>query len=110
MNACRMGRGRGRSRLRCGTPFNAHMPTGHTTPLPLSTWDGDTLRAVAVAYRQHRRLGARDPPARNAAEAVYAERHPTVPADEAQRTVALMISAVARVHPTRLWKGVGAVR
>jgi hypothetical protein len=24
--------------------------TGHTAPLPLSTWDRDTLRAIAVAY------------------------------------------------------------
>ena len=79
-------------------------------PLPLSTRDRDTLRAVAVAYRHHRRLGARDLPARNAAEVVYVELHPTVPPDEAQRTVALMISAVARDHPAWLWKGVGAVR
>jgi hypothetical protein len=85
------------------------MPTGHTTPLPLSTWNRDTLRAVAIAYRHRRRLGAPDLPARYAAEAAYAERHPTTPADEAQRTVALMISAVARDHPKWLWKGVGAV-
>ena len=73
------------------------MPTGHTTPLPLSTWDRDTLRAVATAYRDHRGRGARDPPARKAAERVYAERHPTVPPDEAQHAVALMIAAVASV-------------
>ena len=85
------------------------MPTGHTTPLPLSTWDRDTLRAVAVAYRRVRRLGARDLPARDAAERAYLERHPTAPADEAQRTVGLMISAVARDHPAWLWQGVGAV-
>ena len=85
------------------------MPTGHTTPLPLSTWDRDTPRAVAVAYRRRRRLGARDLPARNAAEAVYCDRHPTVAPDEAQRTVALMISAVARDHLAWLWKGVGAM-
>jgi hypothetical protein len=60
------------------------MRTGHTTPLPLSTWDRDTLRAVAVAYRHHRRLGSRDMPARNAAEATYRERHPTMPEHEAQ--------------------------
>jgi hypothetical protein len=30
--------------------------------------------------------------------------------DEAQRTVVLMISAVARDHPASLWKRVGAVR
>ena len=86
------------------------MPTGHTTPLPLSTWDRETLVAVALTYRRIRRLGARDLPARNAAEAAYAERHPTMPADEAQRTVGLMISAVARDHPAWLWKGVGAVK
>ena len=86
------------------------MPTGHTTPLPLSTWDRETLRAVAIAYRHHRRLGARDLPARNAAEAAYSERHPTAPTDDVQRTVGLMISAVARDHPAWLWKGVGAVR
>jgi len=33
-----------------------------------------------------------------------------MPADEAQRTVGLMISAVARDHPAWLWKGVGAVK
>jgi len=32
-----------------------------TRPLPLSTWDRDTLRAVAVAYRRVRRLGKRGP-------------------------------------------------
>ena len=86
------------------------MPTGHTTPLPLSTWDRDTLRAVALAYRHHRRLGARDLLARNAAERTYLERHPTVAVPEVQRAVALMISAVARDHPVWLWKGVGSVR
>ena len=85
------------------------MPTGHTTPVPLSTWDRDTLSAVAIAYRRMRRLGARDLPARNAAEAEYLERHPTAASDEAQRTVALMISAVARDHPAWLWKGVSAL-
>jgi hypothetical protein len=84
------------------------MPTGHTTPLPLSTWDRDTLRAIAVAYRRIRRLGDRDLPARRGAEAVYHERHPSAPETEAQHTVPLMISAVARDHPTWLWKGVGA--
>ncbi|HXP73686.1 MAG TPA: hypothetical protein VN823_06020 [Stellaceae bacterium] len=84
------------------------MPTGHSTPLPLSTWDRGSLRAVAMAHRHHR-LGARDLPARNAAELAYLERHPTTPAHEAQRTVALMISAVARDHPAWLWRGVGAV-
>ena len=69
--------------------------TGPTTPLPLSTWD-DTLRAVAVAYRRVRRLGERDLPARYAAERACIERHPAAAADEAQRTVGLMISAVAR--------------
>jgi hypothetical protein len=67
------------------------VPTGHTTRLPLSTWDRETLRAVA--YRHHRRLGARDLLARTAAEAIYRKRHPTVPS-----------------HPAWLWKGVGAVR
>jgi hypothetical protein len=86
------------------------MPTGHTTPLPLSTWDRDTLRAVAVAYRHVRRLGERDLPARHAAERAYLERHATASVDEAQHTVALMISAVARDHPAWLWKGGGAVR
>ena len=85
------------------------MPTGHTTPLPLSTWDRDTLRAVAIRYRRVRRLEERDLPARQSAEAAYRERHPsTIPAD-AQQAVALMISAVARDHPAWLWKGVGAV-
>jgi hypothetical protein len=86
------------------------MPTGHTTPLPLWNWDRDTLRAVAIAYRRVRRLGERDLPARNAAELTYLERHPTAPADVAQRTVALMLSAVARDHPVWFWNGVGAVR
>jgi hypothetical protein len=43
-----------------------------------------------------RRLGERDLPARNVAEAAFRERFPTAPADEVQRTVALAISAVAR--------------
>jgi hypothetical protein len=80
------------------------MPTGHTTPLPLSTWDRETLVAVALTYRRMHRLGALDLPARQAAEAAYLERHPGgIPAD-AQQTVALMISAVARDHPAWLWK------
>jgi hypothetical protein len=86
------------------------MPTGHTTPLPLTTWDPETLRTVAIAYRRVPRLGERDLRARGAAEAAYSERHPTAPDDEARRTVALMISAVARDHPSWLWRGVGAVR
>ena len=70
----------------------------------------DRSKVVAVAYRRVLRLGARDLPARNAAEAAYLEQHPTAVSEEAQRTVALMISAVARDHPAWLWKGVGAVR
>jgi hypothetical protein len=34
------------------------MPIDHSTRLPLTTWDRETLRAVAVAYRRVRRLGA----------------------------------------------------
>jgi len=86
------------------------MPIDHSTRLPLSTWDRETLRAVAVAYRRVRRLGERDLQARNAAEAVYLERHPNVPVMDAQQAVAAMISAVAREHPNWLWSGVGAVR
>ena len=82
------------------------MPTGHTTPLPLSTSDRDTLRAVALAYRRVRRLGERDLPARMAAEPAYQERHPITPEREAQDTVALIIAAVARDHPTWFWRGV----
>jgi hypothetical protein len=44
-----------------------------------------------------------------AAEAAYRERHPNLPEHEAQHTVGLMISAVARDHPAWLWKGVGAI-
>jgi hypothetical protein len=36
------------------------MPTGHTTRLPHSTCDRETLRVVAVAYRRVRRLGEQD--------------------------------------------------
>ena len=43
------------------------------------TWDRDTLRAVALACRCHRRFGARDLPARHAAEAAYHEWQPTTP-------------------------------
>jgi len=69
------------------------MPTGHTTPLPLSTWDRDTLRAVAVIYRQYRRLGAQEDWARNAAERAYLERYAATPADEVQRTVSLIMNS-----------------
>ena len=86
------------------------MPTGHTTQLPLSTWDRDTLRAVAVAYRRVWRLGERDLRARQAAEAAFSERHPSTPESEAQHAVALMFSVVARDHPAWFWKGVGAVK
>ncbi len=87
------------------------MPIDHSTRLPLSTWDRDTLRAVAVAYRRLRRLGALDLPARNAAEATYRERHPNEDPARAQQTVAHMIAAVARDHPAWLWKGVdGAIK
>jgi hypothetical protein len=40
------------------------------------------LRAVALAYRRIRRLGARDLPARKAAEVAYRERCPTMPERE----------------------------
>jgi hypothetical protein len=39
---------------------------------------------------------------------VYLERHPNATPVDTQRTVAAMISAVARDHPTWLWSGVGA--
>lgn len=83
---------------------------GHSTRLPLSTWDRETLRAVALAYRQQRRLGAREPWAVEAAARAYLERHPTVLEQEATHAVIQMIAAVARDHPAWLWKGVGAVR
>jgi hypothetical protein len=86
------------------------MPVDHSTRLPLSTWDREVLREVAVAYRRVRRFGERDLQARDAAEAVYRERHPNATEAEAQQTVALMIAAVARDHPSWLWNGVGAVR
>ena len=85
------------------------MPIDSQHRLPLSTWDRETLRAVAVAYRSVRRLGERELRARNAAEAAYRERHPSVPESEAQQAVTLMIAAVAREHPTWLWSGVGGV-
>ena len=86
------------------------MPIDHATRLPLSTWDRETLREVAVAYRRVRRLGELDLPARDAAETVYRGRHPNATDAEAQRTVALMIAAVARDHPKWFWNGVGAVK
>ena len=64
---------------------------GHTTPLPLSTWDRDTLRAVALAYRRIRRFGERDLPARKSAEAAFQERHPTQPPAEDLLNRALQI-------------------
>jgi len=88
------------------------MPIDHSTRLPLSTWDRETLRAVAVAYRRVRRLsaagaaGALDLPARNAAEAAYLERHPSATEVDTQRTVAAIIAAVARDHPKWFWSGV----
>ena len=69
-----------------------------------------TLRAIAVAYRRVRRLGERDLLARQAAEAVYQERHPASAGPEAQHMVALMISAVASDHPAWFWNGISAVR
>ena len=54
--------------------------------------------------------GERDLPARRAAQAAYRERHPRITVAEARETVALMIAAVARDHPTWLWNGVGAVK
>ena len=86
------------------------MPTGHTTPLPLATWDRDTLRAVAVAYRRVRRLvsvtcAPGRPPRSPSVSGIRA-----LPEGEVQQTVALMISAVACDHPTWLLKGVSAVR
>jgi hypothetical protein len=85
------------------------MPIDHSTRLPLSTWDSETLRAVAVAYRRVRGLGERDLRARTAAEAVYLERYPMATEVDTQVTVAAIISAVARDHPQWFWSGVGAV-
>jgi hypothetical protein len=72
--------------------------------VPLAVRDcRETLRAGAVAYRRVRRLstgvGERDLHARNAGELVYLERHADVPAMDAQRAVAAIISAVTRDHP-----------
>jgi hypothetical protein len=85
------------------------MPIDHSTRLPLSTWDRETLRAVAVAYRRVRRLGERDLRARTAAERAYLERHPSATIVDTQRTVAVMLSAVAREHPKWFWSGVGGI-
>jgi hypothetical protein len=85
------------------------MPTGHTTPLPLdlgprhATRRGASLSSPSPAWRSG------TPCEHEAAEAAFHERHPTRSESEAQRTVALMISAVARDHPTWRWKRVGAV-
>jgi hypothetical protein len=67
---------------------------GHQTTLLLTTWDRETLRAVALAYRGHRRIGAFQSWAVHAATRAYLERH-----------------LAGWSHATAaLWKGVGAAR
>jgi hypothetical protein len=77
---------------------------------PLSTWDRESLRAVALAYRRQRQAGESDLPARMAAEAAYRDLHPDTPERWVSVTVARIIASVAREHPAWFWRGVGEPR
>jgi len=77
---------------------------------PLSTWDPETVRAVAVAYRRQRQAGESDLPAYQAALAAYLDRHPREPDQEAADDVSGMIASVAREHGKWFWRRVGEPR
>ena len=68
-------------------------------------FDRDTLRVVAVAYRDRRRAGYSDLPSFNAALTVYRDRHPDVPEGRAAEVVGQMIVAAINADPDWFWRG-----
>ena len=71
--------------------------------ISLRDFDRDTLRIVAVAYRDRRRAGYGDLPSFNAAMAVYRDRHPDVPEGRAAEVVGQMIVAAISADPAWFW-------
>jgi hypothetical protein len=64
-------------------------------------------RAAVLAYRRVRQAGYLDPPARDAAEAAFAEVLPEMPEGEVSKEVARAIAYAAREHVAWFWRGVG---
>ena len=84
-------------------------PAGLTATIraiSLEDFDRDTLRIVAIAYRDRRRAGYGDLPAFNAAMTVYRERHPDVPEGRAAGIVGKMIAAGINADPVWFWREV----
>ena len=74
--------------------------------ISLEDFDRDTLRVVAVAYRDRRRAGYGDMPSFMKALAVYRSRHPAVPEGRAAELVGQMIVAAINADPDWFWRGV----
>ena len=85
--------------------------TPHTTTL--NDFDRDTLRAVAMAYREKRQAGFSDHPSFMAAMTVYRKRHPEVEERRVAEVVPQMIAAAinAATDTEWFWRGVpGEIR
>jgi hypothetical protein len=80
---------------------------GRMYSLPRPTYDLDTMRAVALAYRHERRSGRLDGPARESAIAAFRVKHPELERLPASAAVAHIIAWAAREHSAWFWRGVG---
>ena len=69
-------------------------------------FDSDTLRTVAMAYRDRHRAGYGDLPSFNTAVTVYRSRHPDVPEGRAAEVVGQMIVAAINADPLWFWRDV----
>ena len=81
-------------------------PTETIHAISLDDFDRDTLRVVALAYRDRRRAGYADLPSFNSAMAVYRMLHPEVPDDRNAEIVAQMIAAAINADTEWFWRGV----
>ena len=81
-----------------------------TTATPRTTkindFDRDTLRAVALAYREKRQAGFSDHPSFMAAMTVYRKRHPEVEEWRVAEVIPQMIAAAINADPEWFWRDV----
>ena len=83
--------------------------TGHTISsnerTAVARLDRDTLRAVALAYRECRQQGASDHPAYEAAVAKLHSRVPDLPDRGAREAVSLIVARAASQAQAWIWQG-----
>ena len=87
-----------------GGSETATTATSRTTIV--TDFDRDTLRAVALAYREKRQAGFSDHPSLMAAMTVYRKRHPEGPEWRAAEVVPQMIAAAINANSEWFWRDV----